>query len=166
MRRDTLVLDRAGLSLDRPGLKDRLLVRWQARRLNAQLAAGLPAEGDRHRAMRADLLVTPATRAELASCWQNVLDRADRARNPYGPRIPVVRPRVQAARPDIRALIDALRATAPVPARGVALADVLLSDSAGPLYSGRSPLDLRSTIQTAIRCLDPSTTIESELRRY
>jgi len=113
--------------------------------------------------MRADLLVSPAMRADLAGCWQNVLDRAEESPGVRGPRVPVVRPRVLAARADIRDLIVALRTAGPVPARGVALADLLISDSAGPLYSGRSPLDLRASIQTAVRGLDPSASMAAEL---
>lgn len=93
--------------------------------------------------------------------WQNVLGRADRARG--SPQVPMVRPRVLAARAEIRDLIAALRTAGPVPAHGVALADVLISDSASPLYSGRSPLDLRASIRAAVRNLDPSASLAAEL---
>jgi len=106
--------------------------------------------------MRANLLVEPATRAELAECWLRTLGRAAQARSVAGPRVPLQRSRVFAAHAEIRRMIVALRAQAPVPVRGVAIASVLLSDGTGPLYNARSGLDLRGAVRDAIRHLDPS----------
>jgi len=142
-------------TLARPRAWDRLLVRWRVRSLDAQLAAGRPVEGSRLRAIRADLLVAPATRADLADCWQDLLDRAVRARTVTDPRVPLLRERVRAVDADIRRMIRALRASAPVPARGVASASRLLTDGTGPLYHAHSPQPLRLAVRDAIDQLDP-----------
>lgn len=107
-------------------------------------------------AMRATALVDPVTRDDLAECWHNVLGRAARVRGVVSSRVPLQRSRVLAADADIRRMIAALRVSAPVPARGVAIASMLLSDGTGPLYNARSGLDLRDTVRDAIRHLDPS----------
>jgi hypothetical protein len=158
LRCTVVVADVAGRrwALARPRLWDRLLVRWRAPTLDAQLAAGHPVEADRRRAMRANLLVEPATRDEIADCWQDVLGRAARVRSVTDPRVPLQRLRVLAADADIRRMIVALRASAPVPARGVAIASMLLSDGTGPLYNAFSGLDLRVAVRDAIRHLNPS----------
>jgi hypothetical protein len=74
-------------------------------------------------------------------------------------RVPLRRDRIVAAEADIRELQRSLQASAPVPARGVALASCLLADGAGPLYNRNSPVDLRIAVQEAIQCLDPSTAL-------
>ena len=45
-----------------------------------------------------------------------------------------------------------------MPARGVAIATLLLTDGTGPVYLRRSQVDLRAALRTAVACLDPSTT--------
>jgi len=157
-RRTVIVDESTGRrwALARPRAWELLLVRWRARTLDTQLAAGLRVEGSRLRALRADLLVAPATRADLADCWQNLLDRAVQARTVTGPRVPLQRSRVRAADADIRRMIGALRASAPVPARGVAIASALLTDGTGPLYHAHSTQPLRAAVRDAIRELDPS----------
>jgi hypothetical protein len=161
-RRRTVIVDDPidrRWALVRSRVWDRLLMRWRARTLDAQLAAGLPAEGSRLRAIRADLLVEPARRDGLADCWQGVLDRAVRARGGTDPRVPLSRSRVLAADADIRHMIRALRTSAPVPARGVAIASTLLTDGTGPLYRAQGAPPLEVAVRDAIRRLDPSAEV-------
>jgi len=149
-------------SVIRPRLRDRLLVRWRASTLDARLASGRPAECSRPMAVRADQLVEPTARAELADCWQNVLGTATRVGG-TGLRVPVVRSRVLAAEREIRRMIAALRTAAPVPARGVAIARLLLIDGTGPLYNVRSARHLHVAVSEAIRHLNPSTGLGTSL---
>lgn len=142
-----------------PTTWERLLTRWRADVLDAQLATGQPPEGDRHRAVRATALVAPQRRRELASCWQRVLERATGVPDLIDSRVPLQRSEVLAAADDIRAMVAALRVTGPVPARGVAIASRLLSDGLGPLYNSRGHPDLRTTVCAAIRHLDPSVEV-------
>ncbi len=135
---------------------DRLRARLQASTLDARLAAGATPDHDRLLAVRAGLLVEPRYRATLARYWTELLDRARRPRGLADPRIPLARGRVLAAEADIRELADDLRATRPVPPRGVALANLLLTDGTGPLYSRGARRDLRAAVRNAIAHLDPA----------
>jgi hypothetical protein len=130
---------------------DRLLAQLQAPTLDRRLAAG--SGHDRLALVRADVLRERATRAALADGWAAVLERAGRPRAMIDARVPVVRARVGAAEADIRALIDVLRDSLPVPARGVAMASRLLSDGTGPLYSARNREDLRAAVREALHHL-------------
>jgi hypothetical protein len=149
--------------------------RWRGNRLDDELAAGLPPEESRARAARAAVLVAPDTRNALAGRWAEILARTTgrpstgrSATNTSAGRsvmggpatrrsgVPVGRSRVLAAAADIRALVEALRARAPVPARGVAIANRLLTDGAGPLYRTGSG-DLGATVRSAVRHLAPDT---------
>jgi hypothetical protein len=132
---------------------NRLWARLQAPTLDRRLAAGESTAGDRLTAVRADVLRDWTTRAVLANGWAAVLERADGPRALIDSRIPVVRAQVRAAEPDIRAMIDVLRDSLPVQARGVAMASRLLSDGTGPLYSGRSAEDLREGVRQALHHL-------------
>jgi hypothetical protein len=132
---------------------NRLLARLQAPTLDRRLAAGEPTGSDRLTTVRADVLREWTTRAVLANGWAAVLERADGSRALIDSRIPVVRQRVREAEPDIRAMIDVLRDSLPVQARGVAMASRLLSDGTGPLYSVRNAEDLRAGVQEALHHL-------------
>jgi hypothetical protein len=157
-RRAVVVAETAGRRwvLANPRPWDRLIVRLGAAALDARLAAGHPVEADRRLAMRANQLVEPATRRELADSWRGVLGRAARVRTQTDPRVPLQRSRVLAVDAAIRRMIVALQAAAPIPARGVAIASALISDGTGPLYNARSELNLGAAVRDAIRHLDPS----------
>jgi hypothetical protein len=130
--------------------------RWRGNRLDDELAAGLPPEESRARAARAAVLVAPDTRNALAGRWADVLARTTSGPAKIRSGVPVGRSRVLAAVADIRRLVEALRAQAPVPARGVAIANRLLTDGAGPLYRTGSG-DLGETVRSAVRHLDAGT---------
>lgn len=82
-----------------------------------------------------------------------------RERPPKLTRVPLRRDRIVAAAADIRELQRSLRASAPVPARGVAIASTLLADGTGPLYNRNSRVDLRVAVREAIEHLDPATAL-------
>lgn len=126
--------------------------------LDKRLADGAAPESGRLIALRARALVIPARRQRLASDWDRLV-RAALERPATRARVPLRRDRIVAAEADIRELQYSLRASAPVPARGVALASNLLTDGAGPLYNRNSPVDLRAAVQAAIQHLDPSTAL-------
>jgi hypothetical protein len=157
-QRDTVVVADVARrwALARPRLWDRLVVRWQTLTLDAQLAAGKPVEADRRRALRATLLVARGPGYHRPFGGNTGRGGAGRVRTGTGLRIPLQRSRVLAADADIRRLIVALRASAPVPARGVAIARMLLNDGTGPLYNARSTLPLGAAVRDAIRHLNPS----------
>jgi hypothetical protein len=67
--------------------------------------------------------------------------------------------RIVAAEPQIRELTALLRAPQPVPARGVAAANLLLTDGTGPLYNPllTSKTVLSEAVTVAVSLLDPTT---------
>jgi hypothetical protein len=138
-------------------IRDRLLARWRDLTLDAQLANGLHVEDDRLRAVRASTLTTLATRHKLATGWENVLDRTGQPRQPIDSHAPVRPSCVLAAEDDIRHMIALLRASTPVSARGVAIANLLLTDGTGPLYNSASTSDPVATVRDGISYLDPMT---------
>lgn len=143
--------------LTRIRVRDRLVSGWRNLTLDAQLADGRRAEYDRLRAVRAGTLTTPATRRRLAAGWEDVLRTATRSRRGRDSRMPVRSSRVLAAEGEIRRMISLLHAAHPVPARGVAIAELLLADGTGPLYNAASPSDLAATVREAVHHLDPTT---------
>lgn len=144
--------------------RDRLVSRWRSLTLDAQLADGRHAEHDRLRAVRAGILTTPATRRRLAAGWEDVLRKTARSHRSLDSRMPIRSSRVVAAEDDIRHMISLLHASNPVPARGVAIASLLLIDGTGPLYNSASPFDLAATVREAIRHLDPTTDLPGDDR--
>lgn len=142
----------------RPWLWDPALTRIHGTPLDRRLAAGTSPESGRLIALRARSLVLPARRERLASDWDRLV-RIARERPATAAHVPLCRDRIVGVEADIRELQRALRASAPVPARGVAIASTLLSDGAGPLYNRHSRVDLRAAVQAAIQHLDPSTAL-------
>ena len=142
----------------RPRLWDPAITRIRATLLDTRLAVGASPESGRLIARRARALVVPAHRQRLASDWDRVV-RIALERPATAAHVPVRRDWIVAAEADIRELQRALLASAPVPARGVAIASILLTDGAGPVYNRDSRVDLRAVVQEAIRHLDPSTAL-------
>jgi hypothetical protein len=130
---------------------DRILARALAPSLDRQLAAGRPPRSSNALAIRARDIVSLATRQELAQLWANVLDQASRPPVPRSPRAPLRRTAVAAAERELREMIWVLAGREPVDARGAAMASLLLSDGAGPLYNHRSPADLGAAAREATR---------------
>jgi hypothetical protein len=137
---------------------DRMLASWRGFSLDARLAAGASPESDRLLAARASALVDLPRRQRLARDWGR-LARVARERPTASGRISLRRDRIIAAGPEILQLQDSLRAALPVPVRGVAMASSLLCDATGPVYSRRSPIDLRAALRDAIRQMDPRTAL-------
>jgi hypothetical protein len=105
------------------------------------------------------MLVRPGERQAVARNWEHLLTVV---RCPSGRsvgRLPLCRDRIVEAEPVVRAMVVALVAPLPVPARGVAMASALLSDGAGPLYNVESPSDLVTALRQATQQLDASASL-------
>jgi hypothetical protein len=135
---------------------DRLRAHLDSTALDTQLAAGEPTTTNRARAVRAAMLVAPAKRHQLAAGWQSVLRPTPAAPLGRGSVVPTRSDQVGPALPEIEELVAALRAEWPVAPRGVALANLLLTDGTGPLYNPTNPRNVRDEIREALRHLDPS----------
>jgi hypothetical protein len=158
---------------------NRLMARVRASRLDSDLAAGALPDATVALALRAQTLIAPRTRREVAKGAQRLLatatgaPAAGRSQEPAAgePRMPAARglrmastrplsvpvcgDRVRESADELRDLIRRLLADAPVAARGVALASELLSDGSGPLYHRANADDARAKVREALDALDP-----------
>jgi len=132
---------------------DRLLAHLRAFRLDSDLAAGASPEASVALALRAQMLVRTRHRYELARSADRLLAAATQPTFSGRPRVPVCRDRVRDCSEELAELIRRLRATGPVPARGVAKVGVLLADASGPLYHRASADDLRVRVRDAADAL-------------
>jgi hypothetical protein len=149
-----------------PNLLDNIVLRLNRPRLDADLAAGQPPETSPRHAARARGLVAPRMRHALASNWEHLLVTAQSPPRGLTNRAPIRRERVHHAETDIRELITALRATGPIPARGVAIATRLLSDGRGPIYNRNAPDDLTAVVALALEHLDPTQPLTYDLIEF
>jgi len=144
------------------GLGDTVLARVFGASLDAALAAGSPPESSRLLAARARDIVSLRKRRSAAGYWEHLLRRAraQQARRawPHAPAgaVPVSADQIMAAEPLICDLISRLSAPLPVPARGVAMAHVLLTDATGPVYERHSPVSLAAALEEVTVQLDPA----------
>jgi hypothetical protein len=139
------------------GLGDTLLARLFGASLDAMLAAGSPPESSRLLAARARDIVAPNRRRAVAGCWERLLRVAHGAqRVRRSPAVPVCADRVAEAEPAIRRLVNQLQAPLPVPARGVAMARVLLTDATSPVYHRPARTGLVTAVEAAVAELDPA----------
>jgi hypothetical protein len=148
-----------------PTVSERVLVLVGAARLDDDLAAGVPPETSRRHAARARQLVNPQMRHVLATNWEHLLAITHAPPRRLSGRAPICRQRVRQAEPEIRELIMALRASGPMPVRGVATATSLLTDGCGPIFNPNAPDDLTATVARAVGELDPAQPLTLDLVR-
>ena len=137
-------------------LADRLLARALGASLDQQLAAGRSPESTRLLAARAQAIVSLPRRTSLARSWDHLLRVAGRAPGLRAPAVPLNAAAILAAEPTIRELVERLTAPLPVPAQGVAVATLPLTDATSPVYGRRSPDALADLLDAAIIQLDPA----------
>ncbi len=137
----------------------RMLAGVFASRLDRQLASGLPPESNRLTAARAEKLVSLPMRSALARHWRDLLAQATRPPVARNPAVPICRDRIIAAAGEVRAMLDTLSTCLPVPARGVAAANRLLTDGTGPIYNTSSTTDLVGAVREVVELLDPATSL-------
>ncbi|HEY7947600.1 MAG TPA: hypothetical protein VID75_07990 [Acidimicrobiales bacterium] len=136
--------------------RDRLVARVFASALDRRLAQGVSPESNVLLALRAQILARPETRRAIARNWDHLVRVA---RGEAVSRVPLRRHHIVTAESDIADMRRALLSELPAPARGVAMAAVLLRDGAGPLYNGRSAVDLRRAVQDVTARLDPASSL-------
>lgn len=136
---------------------ERIVSYLRASKLDREIASGASPEATVSLALRAQALVRPSMRRALARRVEELLEEATSGRTQQfaGVRISVPRDRILDAADALQTLVDHLRAAGPVPARGVALVRVLLTDGAGPLYYPDGIDDLTAIILDAVQQLEP-----------
>jgi hypothetical protein len=102
--------------------------------LDREIAAGLPTGESPDRAMRASQLTNAPMRRTLAALYANILDAAEECDADPGSPLTVEYVAVIAARQQILELIERLRSSAELQPRGLALARLLVCDSASPIF--------------------------------
>jgi hypothetical protein len=138
-------------------VQERLLAHVLADRLDRALADGVSPEASGLLFVRATQLVQPATRIALATGIDHVLRRAaEPTPSRLVSRVWVNTAGVLEARFPLQTLVERLAAQAPVAARGVAGARLLVTDGAGPLYWPQQKPDLCFSIAKIIAALDPA----------
>ncbi len=107
-------------------------------------------------ASRAEALVTVVRRRELAHLLARHLDAGGRtpSRGRCAPLTPD-RDGIAATESALQEVVTLLGRDRPVPATGVALVSVLLTDGAGPLFNPRSEESLAGVLDRAASHLDP-----------
>jgi hypothetical protein len=145
------------------GITGRLLARLFGASLDRLLATGSPPESSRLLAIRAQQIVALRSRRELARHWEHLLTAATLPPRPGAPA-PLCQDRILAARDDVRDLAARLRAPLPVGATGVAAAQMLLTDAAGPVYNRRNGASLTAQLRRISSELDPGLPLQSLVR--
>ena len=144
-----------GVSARPARLRERILVRLLAGRLDRELARGVSPESCPLLSLRAQVLARPRTRTALARSIGELL-RDARSPRGHGPAAPVVDlDGVRAVQDELAVLVDHLLAPAPLPARGIAMTYELLADGTGPLYGRVGRRELLRTVRAAVDALDP-----------
>jgi hypothetical protein len=137
----------------RASLRDRLAARLRAHALDCQLARGVAPDSDGALTLRARALIGPSARAALARQLHRVVSDA-RGGHAWMTRVPIRRPEVLDAADELDVLAERLAAPGPVDVRGVAQAQLLLTDGTGPLYFRGATEELRATVARALSRLD------------
>jgi hypothetical protein len=142
------------MSATRPlHLRRRLRTAWEHERLDRRLADGADAATDPLLLTRAQHLVTPGRRARLAAGLERVV--ASVGEPSPGAAIPVRDLAVAGARHELMLLAGELRHMRDPRARGVALAQRLLTDPASPLHTATSSDEIATAATDAARALCP-----------
>jgi hypothetical protein len=138
---------------------DGLLAQSRSLTLDAQLAAGAPADTDKLRQVRARQLTSPRLRRKLAARWDELLERCTGGapRTARAAAVPLQQRQITAAAAQIRRLTSALRSSRPVSVRAMAQASLLLTDGRGPVYNRACASQLNRSLRDALDQLDPAT---------
>ena len=133
------------------------VVRWQAARLDRELAAGMsPQTGEAH-ALRARTITGRRNRGSIADGLERALRSAADTAPGFTAAVRPHRREVLAARAVIEALERRLRGPEPVSARGMAILGGLLTEGTSPLYRPDEPGALGSQLRAAAAALEPAS---------
>jgi hypothetical protein len=158
--------DLGRLALRRLRLWDRIMARCLATRLDRELARGARPETNVGLAARAVQLTSMRCRRELAESLQRILAAVLPVSSRGGtmaadsstrvvrqPHVPIRRDRISRSASELEELAARLARPGPVPARGVAMVNQLLTDGGGPLYRKACTDDLAAIAEQAAQAL-------------
>jgi hypothetical protein len=136
-----------------PAWRLRLRVRLARRVLDDRLAAGGQVDGSVALSLRATQLTSAPERRAVAAALEHILDAALEREADPGSGLIVNHKEVIASRPEILAVVEALRGESAVDARGVALARVLIERRTSPLARPSAERTLAETIAEIAQAL-------------
>lgn len=145
------------VAAQRVRLRDRLVARLAAGTLDRRLAAGVAPDRSPALALRAQWLIGASARRKLAAHIRTIVADARNYDNWRRPCIVASRHAVRTAADDLDALADRLAGGLPVSARGMAQAQLLLSDPTSPLYEHGTGAAVRAAASATIVALQPLT---------
>ena len=163
----TLLLTRGSdprvVQVRRSGACARLLVRARALALDRALATGASPDSRATLSLRAQSLISPRHRVDLAHRFRSLLRAAGRPVHPFDPALPVPT-HVLLVRELIDEVLEVLEGVEAIDARGVARLELLLRDGGGPLYgtTAASRLELRRSLEQILDALAFSPAIPAD----
>jgi hypothetical protein len=149
--------DGAYLTARRVRLRDRVAARVRAFGLDAALMRGVTPESSPALALRAQILVGPAIRQQLAADVQQILRHARADGRPSVHAAPISHRLVRSAEPELRRLALRLLDDRAVDVRGIAAVRMLLCDGCGPLFNGPhgNARELQNAVSETLDALEP-----------
>jgi len=132
------------------GLGLRLRTGLHHRRLDHELANGLPAASSPERALHAAQLADPRSRAVLGRSLRRLATDAQARRRTLRPQVAPARAALLAHEARVLALADRIDGDATVAVAGLARTRLLLADGSGPLYSRSA----RQSLGAELRAID------------
>lgn len=133
-----------------------VIVRWQAARLDRELAAGVSPRTSGALALRARRITQRRSRASVARGLARVLRSATDTSVGFTAAVAPNRREVLAARMVIDTLERRLRAPEALTARGMAMLHELLTEPTSPLYRPDAPGALGSRLRATAAALEPN----------
>ncbi|HTX10218.1 MAG TPA: hypothetical protein VME22_16475 [Solirubrobacteraceae bacterium] len=162
----TLLLTRGSdprvVQVRRSGVCARLLVRARALALDHALAKGASPDSSAALSLRAQRLISPRHRVDVAHRFRGLLRAAGRPVHPFDPALPVAT-QVLLVQELIEEVVEVLESDEAIDARGVAGLEVLLRDGAGPLYGATvNESELRRALEQILDALAFSPPIPAD----
>ncbi|MDP9133603.1 MAG: hypothetical protein M3N56_02115 [Actinomycetota bacterium] len=132
-----------------PSLWLRVRVWWHWPALARELAAGGDPAASAELTVVARQLIDLPAQQRLADTLERVMTAASRPPRPPSVKVPLNRREILGARDELAALAERLRDGTPAPVQGMAIAALLVHDSASPLYRRRAAQDVWSLAREA-----------------
>jgi hypothetical protein len=152
---------RAATEPTRRSLGRRVSLWWHRVELDEQLAAGAQPSAGSVLHDRAQQLSSRSQRAQIARAFEKTLAEVRKPAPIHGARLPLRRREIRDCDEDIIALVRRLDDESPIDVQGAAMAGLLITDGASPLYRA-GDRSLRFAIRSARLALDPVEQLEIE----
>lgn len=137
--------------------RELLVIRFRAWNLDTAIAGGACPDSAAALSLRANRLISPATRLRLSRAIRRLAREAEDPPRRIHESVPICWRKVARSASTLAELADYLSGPHPVEARGVAQVQLLLRSGSSPIYSRPHADDLEEALQAAIEALEPAT---------